>query len=288
MGLMDKIKNMFTDVVDDEPIKKEVIQVEIPSPIEEKKKETKEVEVLKKEELEKTIELPKKEEIVLPKSEEIIPPKREEKFVFPVYFDEKDFSTIEKPKEIKKPLAESYKGKSVPVVEEKGFKPTPIISPVYGVLDKNYSKDDIKTKQEKEVKKNNTIIQPLDVDLVRNKAFGTLEDDIDTNLYVNIKITKPDEIDDEYDDIPSTPIITSHDDMEEYRKKMEEVDKEIELDNNDDLDELEKTITNVVTNDNIVSESLTKQLDELNEEINEPITESDLFDMIDTMYEEEK
>ena len=30
--------------------------------------------------------------------------------------------------------------------EKKGFKPSPVISPVYGVLDKNYSKDDITTK----------------------------------------------------------------------------------------------------------------------------------------------
>ena len=47
MGLMDKFKTLFTVEVDDEPIKKEVIKVQIDTPVEEKKevvKETKEVE----------------------------------------------------------------------------------------------------------------------------------------------------------------------------------------------------------------------------------------------------
>ena len=46
MGLMDKFKTLFTVEVDDEPIKKEVIKVQIDTPVEEKKevvKETKEV-----------------------------------------------------------------------------------------------------------------------------------------------------------------------------------------------------------------------------------------------------
>ena len=47
MGLMDKIKNMFTEEeeIEEEPIKKEVIQVEIPSPM--PRKEEKKVEQVK-------------------------------------------------------------------------------------------------------------------------------------------------------------------------------------------------------------------------------------------------
>ena len=45
------------------------------------------------------------------------------------------------------------------------FKPTPIISPVYGILDQNYSKDDIIVKTDIGVKK-------PDLDEIRKKAYG--------------------------------------------------------------------------------------------------------------------
>lgn len=78
MGFLDKVKNMFIEEVEeDEPIKKEVIQVKIPSP-----KALEEEEILKEEPVQK----------------------REEKFVFPVYFDDKDFEKIEKKKKREKKL----------------------------------------------------------------------------------------------------------------------------------------------------------------------------------------
>ena len=79
MGLMDKFKNLFTEEVEEvKPIKKEVRHVEIKAP----KKEPE--------------EMPKKEENTISDSTTI---KKEEKFVFPVYFDDKDFDDLEKPKE---------------------------------------------------------------------------------------------------------------------------------------------------------------------------------------------
>ena len=48
---------------------------------------------------------------------------------------------------------------------EKPFKPTPIISPVYGVLDQNYSKDDI-------IVKTDIGVKGPDLDSVRKKAYG--------------------------------------------------------------------------------------------------------------------
>ena len=48
-----------------------------------------------------------------------------------------------------------------------------MISPVYGVLDKNYKKEDIITVKEEKPKK------VFDVDAIRRKAFGTLEEDIE-------------------------------------------------------------------------------------------------------------
>lgn len=57
------------------------------------------------------------------------------------------------------------------------FKPTPIISPIFGILDKNYKKEDVMDK--KEVKKSsNYVSNKVDIDSVRQKAFGELNDDL--------------------------------------------------------------------------------------------------------------
>ncbi len=72
---------------------------------------------------------------------------------------------------------------------KKPFTPSPVISPVYGILDKNYKKDDIVDKQggmkrekvvkpivhkEEPVKKEEVF--EVDIDKVRMKAYGELED----------------------------------------------------------------------------------------------------------------
>ena len=66
--------------------------------------------------------------------------------------------------------------------EEKSyFKPSPIISPIYGILDKNYTKEDIVPK--KEIRLTSTYArEKIDVDDVRKKAFGSLEDDIENEI----------------------------------------------------------------------------------------------------------
>lgn len=55
--------------------------------------------------------------------------------------------------------------------ETKGFRPSPIISPIYGILDKNYRKEEVITKRETKVV--TTIHGKPDLDSIRNKAFGS-------------------------------------------------------------------------------------------------------------------
>ena len=58
--------------------------------------------------------------------------------------------------------------------EKSGFKPSPIISPIYGILDKNYKKEDVV--QKKEVRLSSGYSRgSLNVDAVRNKAYGDAE-----------------------------------------------------------------------------------------------------------------
>lgn len=153
MKLFEKVKNMFTEEIEEEKpvIKKEVRHVEIPTP----KVEEKEVEE-----------------------------KKEEKLLF---FDDKDFEDLEKEEEkIIKPLPKKeeplpYRGVKPVVNDEpkKVFKPSPIISPVYGVLDKNYKKDDIVTKKSP---RSSYHSENITVDDVRKRAFSTLEDDLKNEI----------------------------------------------------------------------------------------------------------
>ena len=59
--------------------------------------------------------------------------------------------------------------------EKSSFKPSPIISPIYGILDKNYKKDDVV--QKKEVRLSSGYSRGnLNVDDVRDKAYGRKDD----------------------------------------------------------------------------------------------------------------
>ena len=71
-------------------------------------------------------------------------------------------------------------------IERKKFKPSPIISPVYGVLDRDYKKEDIQKYESK-----------VDVQKVRDKAFGeTKEKPISSTIYEQsetVTLSKPTE-----------------------------------------------------------------------------------------------
>lgn len=71
--------------------------------------------------------------------------------------------------------------------ERTHFKPSPIISPIYGILDKNYKKEDVVTK--KEVRLTSSYAKEnLSVDDVRKKAYGSLSDDIAKGINEPVKV----------------------------------------------------------------------------------------------------
>ena len=240
MGFLDKVKNMFIEEIeeDDEPVKKEVIQVEIPAPKVEEPKETVE---------EKVVE------------------KREEKFVFPVYFDDKDFEELEKkeePKPVvkqapvrqveKPPVREVYGIKKEEEIKKKNFTPTPIISPVYGVLDKNYRKEEIKTRKTAssyEYRSN----EKVDIDDVRNKAYGTLENELEDTLFKKTSVLFNDEVEDS--DFYEEPRHSRSMDLEE------------------------------AIEDNMTLEELNRNYEEQGDSYIAELNDSDLFNLIDSMYE---
>ena len=246
MGFLDKVKNMFIEEIeeDDEPVKKEVIQVEIPAP---------------------KVEEPK--EVI----EEKVVEKREEKFVFPVYFDDKDFEELEKkeePKPVvkpapvrqveKPPVREVYGIKKGEEAKKKNFTPTPIISPIYGVLDKNYRKEEIKTRKRVssyEYRGN----EKVDIDDVRNKAYGTLENELEDNLFKKTSVL----FNEELNESSSEPINI----YDSPRHGKDDFDLEAALE------------------DNMTLEELNRNYEEQEESYVSELNDSDLFNLIDSMYE---
>ena len=167
MGFFEKVKNMFTEEVEEdevkvEQIKKDVTKVSIESPNR-----------IKEDEPIDDFEL-----------------KFEEKINKPVFFDDNDFRdlNLEKPTKVNEVEFEEKNLYNSSIVqdrkssekEKKIFKPTPIISPVYGILDKNYHKEDIVSRNQVTKEKEQST-SPIDE--IRNKAYGTLEDELENTLF---------------------------------------------------------------------------------------------------------
>ncbi len=225
--------------------------------------------------------------------------KAEKTFNFPA-FDEKEFESVvpkQKPRptnimeherKVEAKKQESIREyKRVAETENKDktkFRPSPIISPVYGILDKNYTPDEITSRN------TNEMVRKLDVDSVRKKAFGIEEtkkqeviinEKTEEDKILEEKLEKARTIDELLKD-SSDEVITIREDkgkekiepiLEEEEKR--EVPEEIET----ILDEDEYTNNSKDDKEEKVELKENKTDDE------DDTLESDLFDLIDSMYE---
>ena len=311
MGLFDKIKNIFFE--------EEYVEVE-----EEEKKPKKEV---KKEKVTvaKKIDLPEikkeriKEEVIEEAKEEfeeeaVQPePKVENKFKFPMTFEEEDFREEpvieevkpkhvpkEEPKEVEPPKY-IYENERVPLYEGREdkkekpvFRPTPIISPIYGILDKNYKKEEIVTK--KPIILSTGSSKKMDVDMVREKAYGDLASDISASMQEEKEDEVKTEVTEDYDEKENTfydlnigsPAVekVTVGDAEEYFN-------DLGLEYN--VDYKDNSVTKATGRRSTKLENL-KESKEDKEEKNEKDETSDdsaslennLFDLIESMYEDKE
>lgn len=249
MGLLDKFKNLFTEEVEieetepkKEEIQKEVIKVEIPSP----------AESIKTEKIEFEEEEPKKEEYKFP------------------FFDDDDFDTIDIERPVKEEKQKTHREVYNPPKEEKKvFKPSPIISPVYGFLDKNYQKEEI-------IQKNNEYNpRKASVDEIRDRAYGSLETDIETTLFGNNRV-----LFDEKRGVDETEKIKEEKTIDEIRdnyssRTIDEKPRHESLKEEDDLTEL------------LEAEMAKPEKEEKVKKKPRKISDKELFSLIDSMYEGE-
>ena len=195
--------------------------------------------------------------------------------------------------------------------EKTTFKPSPIISPIYGILDKNYKKDDVV--QKKEVRLSSVYSRGnLSVDDVRDKAYGRHENS-ETNVLGTQPTPKFEEESDEDENLlidlndekkPKVKEITVGDAVEyfqdlglEYNVDYVDASKEKQTQKTEDTieeeikEELEKEVPNSDSKkeQNVVDNNVEKKDYEVKEESGTTTTLDDddnLFDLIDSMYKE--
>ncbi len=248
MGLLSKIKNIFYD--------EEIVEVPVQAPVKnENKPKIEEVTYIKTE----VAEVKKEEPRTMSSFSERELFKNEPTFNFPIFEDEEE-------KEIPKRSASidlnrtrvSAPYKETPRNEAKIFKPSPIISPIYGILDKNYKKEEIIERKELPNKNDN---KELDYDYVRRKAYGTLEDELENTL-TKAKAAN----------------------VERVIEKVEEINKSAE-DIENLLSKIEKNATVSIGE---IEEAIKDQQEEEEIEEVDNTLEHDLFNLIDSMYDDKE
>lgn len=292
MGLKSKLNKMKSFLFDEEDDEKEERKV----PKRSSRKETKKSEVEKDDDFSKTQEI---EELYfedvsdtkLEKTSEIRSRtlKSDHEFQFPE-FDDDDFmvSSVSKDPVVKvtkeEPKPVLYQG-SKRKEETKKFKPSPIISPIYGLLDK----DGNKVKTGGNNKENDNYDKEVSLDVVRRKAYGNLDEELENTMKRLSKKT-----------------------IEEAEKDMEQEEKEITIKEEqkakkvleekpivvkEDQDDDDMILPNVNFKEIDVDKERTKKLYEKvtndedkqngSEDDDDDTKEQDLFNLIDSMYQKE-
>lgn len=290
MSFMNKVKNFFYEDIEEE--------VDDPGFEEQKKKfnpfkkEPKEEKIITNEEEKVDVKQEANNDL---SERELF--KAERTFNFPMDLGDEIFD--EEPKEVKKednikPRTEVVKepytrsiyhniSKEEPNKEEKKkFRPSPVISPVYGILDKNYTVDDVvdvdKTKEFSLDKK------IVDFDSVRKRAYKDLDDELEktmnNDIFYNLDEKEPEEEEEQsviitYDDEEETPI-----QAEEVKFKEEEVKEIIPEEPEITVEEQEED--DIAPDVKIETPKKTRRSKATKEETEK----EDLFNLIDNMYSE--
>jgi len=317
MGLLEKLKNTFFEEeyieVEEDTRKEEkpiARKVEIKPKKEEKVEiEEKVVEEVKSEEPEVYTEkeLMKKDNAIHYFEDEDfvdvleeIEPKQETVKIYGENPDKLYNNTYYQAEEAHKPYSNSNKT---------GFKPTPVISPIYGILDKNYRKEEVVDRKDKPssyVSRRNA-----DLDFVRNKAFGKLEDDIMLDSFTTYQEPVSEDFDDIDEDVEENTLLADMTnsleppavekvtiaDAEEY---FEDLGLEYNIDYKDSRYEKatgrrSKKVKEkeLVEEENVVESEINREPEIESEvessQIEENTNDDDnLFDLVDLMYEEKE
>lgn len=301
MGLFGKIKNIFYD--------EEIVDV----PEEPKSVEKPKIEEVK---VEKKVEPIKRETPVINTTptyseREIFTRETTNTFKFPMLDEEEvkpartrvnalESARMEKKKEeTEKARTDKYKdlfkeNTTTSSKPDRIFKPSPVISPVYGVLDKNYTREEIIERQENITRTTNP--KDMNYDAVRRKAYGTLEDELESTLSklsepeihekVEKPVTKEEEksIEDLLNEIEGNRNMSIGDIEEKIKDKMEEEEQE-SISDDEFLKEFMARTSKKEEEETIKEEKATTKEEDVDAD---KTLEHDLFNLIDSMYEDKE
>ena len=161
---------------------------------------------------------------------------------------ESDYNKKEQPRDYSKFLQPKKE-------EKKIFRPSPVISPVYGVLNQNYTKDDV-------IVKTDTGVKSPTLEDVRKKAYEKQKEE--ENKKVEDEFAEPLKTLDEI-------LINNQNNKEENKVEDTTVEK---IDNNVEIENNVEVTTEVKSN---VSAD--------NDKVEDDTLEKDLFNLIDSMYD---
>lgn len=288
MGIIGKLKGIFYDEVevDEEEVKKVEKITSTPvkkeEPIIEEKPKIEEIKYKPKEKEEQQVKV---EEKKINNYNERDLFRSERTFNF-TEFDDDEEEIIPQRRNV---LVKENKTAKVenPTIPEtpKVFKPSPIISPIYGILDKDYKKEEIKSKEQAMTPKITANLTTYDT--VRRKAYGTLEEELESTLNSINKIT-PDTIHKEEIKETRESRLVKEDFRETEKKKprLEELLTKIE----DATEELDKTLPIGVLEDRVKLENFDEDDEEIvsDKTITDTSLEHDLFNLIDSMYDDKE
>ncbi len=166
--------------------------------------------------------------------------------------------------------------------EKPGFTPSPIISPIYGILNKNYKKEEIVTK--KEVRLSQFSQKKADLDLIREKAYGDLAGEISASIEeVPEEPKKENLVYDLNDESPTVKEVTVGD-AEEYFNDLGleyNVDYKVEK-IRDKKEEDEPEIIDAGVEEEKPKKEKGINIDQSSDD------DKNLFDLIDAMYEDKE
>jgi len=234
-----------------------------------------------KEEVPKIVKEEPKEEVVPQKEatseRELF--RNDNSFQFPD-FDEEEFTSMARPKP-KANVLEYERKKTVEkrtdygryervetreYSEKKKFKPSPIISPVYGILNQDYKAEDIVNKKE--------TASNIDIEVVRKKAFEPKVEEIVENIDEPVVTFFEEKETITIREEPKREEYKSIDDLLEEASEEISLEDTLEIPKTNNLDVIEEELEKLDTEEKNTYKDLDDTLD------------SDLFELIDSMYDE--
>lgn len=278
MGVFSKLKNIFYDeeYVDEPEAEIKKVDKVLKKEVEEAKPRVEEIKITreepKREEVKRVLEEPKASNDF--SERELF--RSERTFNFTEFDDDEELPPRRNVLNPEPKVAKRTEVQKPAIPEQpKIFKPSPIISPIYGILDKDYKKHEVVSKpvrEEKPVIKDSATTY----DTVRRKAYGTLEDELEDTLNSMNKLT-PEAISNEVNKIDK-----SVDELDKKTNKIEDLISKIESTTSDvSVGELEDKM----------------ELEHFDDEDDEPVSdktmtnstlEHDLFNLIDSMYDDKE